>query len=132
MKALIPDSHIDLLQRPIVVTLASVLPSGRPQVHPVWCSYKDGCVLVNSAKHRAKDKNMRERHHATVLIVEPENALRWLEVRGEVIEITEDGADEHIADMCEQYVGTRDYTFGEPGEVRVIYTIEPRRVMVLG
>ena len=130
MAASIPESHLDLLNRPLVATLATILASGRPQVHPVWCSYSNGQVWVNSAKDRAKDKNMRERRHATILVIEPDNPLRWVEIRGHAVEITEEGADEHISDMCELYMGTRDYSFGASDEVRVLYKIEPNRVMV--
>ena len=123
----IPASHVDLLERPITVTLATVMASGQPQVHPVWCSYREGYVLVNSAKGRAKDKNMRARPRVTVLIMEPDNPLRWLEVRGNVVDIDETNAIAHLDDMSERYLNKRPYPWHAPDETRVVYTIEPTR-----
>ncbi len=57
----IPDTHRDLVERPIVAVLATVNPDGTPQASPVWFDYKEGFVRVNSAKGRQKDKNMRAR-----------------------------------------------------------------------
>ncbi len=128
----IPASHVDLLERPITVTLATVMASGQPQVHPVWCSYHDGYVLVNSAKGRAKDKNMRARPRVTVLAMEPDNPLRWLEVRGTVINVEEANAVAHLDDMSALYLNKHPYPWHVADEIRVLYTIEPTRVTPFG
>jgi hypothetical protein len=61
-------------------------------------------------------------------ISDPDNPYRYLEVRGRVAEITEDGASEHIDRMAKKYLGLDQYPYRAPGEVRVLYRIEPLHV----
>ena len=129
MASEIPETHKDLLTGPVYVQLASHMPNGSIQLHPVWCGYDGIHVLINSAKGRVKDKNMRANPNVTVLAVDPENPFRWLEVRGKVVDINEEGADEHIDQLSELYLQQKPYPFRETGEVRVIYRIEPERVI---
>ena len=125
----IPDTHRDLLTGPIYVQLASHMSNGSIQVHPVWCGYDGIHILINSARGRVKGRNMRANPNVTVFAGDPENPFRWLEVRGTVVDITEDGADEHIDQLSELYLQQRTYPFREDGEVRVIYRIKPERVI---
>ncbi len=124
----IPDSHKELFEKPIVANLATIMPNGQPQVTPVWCNYDGTYVRVNSAKGRVKDKNMRARPQATLLLVNPENVFNWVEVRGTVEEITEEGADDHIDALAKKYLGVDSYPNRQPDEVRVLYKIKPARV----
>lgn len=121
----------DLLERPIVVSLVTMMPDNQPQATPVWFSYNGTHLLVNTAKGRQKDRNMRERPKVTVLIIDPENPYRWLEVRGKVVEITEEGALDHINSLAKAYVNREDYYAGNEEmrgkETRVICKIEPTR-----
>ena len=125
----IPETYKDLLTGPVYVQLASFMINGSIQLHPVWCGYDGIHVLINSAKGRVKDKNMRANPNVTVLAVDPENPFRWLEVRGKVVDISEQGADEHIDQLSELYLQQRPYPFREAGEVRIIYRIKPQRVI---
>ena len=131
MNQSVPDTHLDLLQGPVYVQLASYMKSGAIQVNPVWCSYDGSHIWVNSAKGRVKDRNMRANPNVTVFAGDSQNPYRWLEVRGMVDEITEDGADEHIDDLGELYLNQRPYPFRQDGEVRVIYKILPQRVQAI-
>ena len=128
MSTTIPESHRDLLDGPVYVQLASHMSNGSIQVNPVWCSFDGKHILVNSALGRVKDKNLRRNPQVTVLAMDPANPYRWLEVRGEVEEFAEEGADEHIDDLAELYLNQRPYPFRQEGEVRVIYKIKPERV----
>jgi PPOX class probable F420-dependent enzyme len=126
----VPDSHRDLFERPIVCSLATLMPSGQPQVNPVWCDYDGQYVRINTARGRQKDRNMTKRAKVTVLLVDPESIEnRWVEVRGHVAEITEEGANDHINQLSHKYNGV-DYKGFKPGMVRVIYKIEPDKVVV--
>ena len=129
MRNEIPETHVDLLTGPVYVQLASHMSNGSIQVHPVWCGYDGAHILINSAKGRAKDKNMRANPNVTVLAVDPENPFRWVEVRGKVVDISEEGADEHIDRLSELYIQQSPYPWRAAGEVRVIYRIEPERVV---
>ena len=129
MKTAIPPSHRDLLDGPIYVQLATHMKDGSIQVNPVWCSYDGEHILINSALGRVKDRNMRRNPKVTVFAGDPSNPYRWLEVRGEVVDITQEGADAHIDDLAELYLGQRPYPFRVEGEVRVIYKIAAQRVL---
>jgi PPOX class probable F420-dependent enzyme len=132
MPAAIPDDYRDLLEGPVVVGLVTVMPDGRPQATPVWCSFDGTHILVNTARGRRKDKNMTANAHVTILAIDPHNPYRWMEVRGTVAEVTEEGALEHINALCKLYVGRDDFYAPWPErrgtETRVIYKIAPQHV----
>ena len=129
MNSEIPETHKDLLTGPVYVQLASHMRNGSIQAHPVWCGYDGTYILVNSAKGRVKDRNMRANPNVTVLAVDPGNPFRWLEVRGKVVDISEEGADEHIDQLSDLYIQQSPYPWREAGEVRVIYRVAPERVI---
>ncbi len=130
--ATIPESHRDLFDRPIVVSLATVQPDGQPQVTPVWADYVDGRVRINTAAGRQKHTNLLERPQVTVLAVDPDNDQRYIEVRGRVGEVTEDGADEVIDKLARDYMGVDSYPFHTPEETRVTFLIDPVHVVTSG
>ena len=129
MSNMIPDTHKVLFEKPILASLATIMPDGKLQVNPVWCDFDGTHVRVNAAQGRQKDKNLQERRFATVLLVDPENAYFWIEVRGRVEEATTEGADEHIAKLAKKYLGQDKYTPGNENEVRVMYKIKAERVV---
>ena len=108
------------------------MPDGSPQVTPVWCDFDGTNVRVNSAKGRVKDKNMRRDKKVALSVQDPENPYRYLAMRGEVVAITEEGADAHIDALAKKYLGKDKYPFRGPGEVRVIYKIRPVNVHTMG
>jgi PPOX class probable F420-dependent enzyme len=132
----IPQQYLDLFERPVVVGLVTLMPSGQPQATPVWCSYDGTHVLVNTARGRQKDFNMQRDEKVTVLAIDPENPYRWMEVRGKVAEISEDGAVDHINALAKKYRGDDDYYARDPDlrskETRVIYRITPVKVNARG
>src|SRR5580765_4833906 len=128
MAATIPEKFKDLFTKVAFAHLATSMADGSPQVTPVWVDYDGSHVRVNSAKGRLKDKNMRRDKRVAFSIQDPENAYRYIAVRGEVVEITEQGADAHIDALAKKYLGKDRYPFRGPGEVRVIYKIRPEKV----
>lgn len=128
MAAVIPEPFKDLFTKVAFAHLATLMADGSPQVTPVWCDFDGTHIRVNSAKGRVKDKNMRRNKRVALSIVDPGNPYRHLDVRGEVTEITEQGADAHIDALAKKYLGKDKYPFRQPGEVRVIYKIRPDRV----
>ena len=132
MADVIPDKYRDLFQKKAFCSLATVMPDGSPQVTPVWCDFDGTHVIVNSAKGRMKDKNMRKDPRVSLAIIDPDNPYRYLEVRGRVDEITEKGADAHIDKMAKKYIGVDKYPHRQPGEVRVMYKVKPERVSSMG
>jgi PPOX class probable F420-dependent enzyme len=132
MAGAIPDQFKDLFSKVAFAHLATLMPDGSPQVTPVWCDFDGTNVRVNSAKGRVKDKNMRRDKRVALSVQDPENPYRYLAMRGEVVEITEEGADAHIDSLAKKYLGKDKYPFRGPGEVRVIYKIRPVNVHTMG
>jgi PPOX class probable F420-dependent enzyme len=132
MAASIPEAYKDLFQKRAFANLATLMPDGRPQVSPVWCDLDGSHIRINSAKGRVKDKNMRRNKKVALSITDPDNPYRHLDVQGEVVEITEQGADEHINALAKKYLGKDQYPFRQPGEVRVMYRIRPDKVTQMG
>ena len=132
MSQSIPDKYRDLFTKRAFASLATVMPDGSPQVTPVWVDLEGDLVLVNTARGRQKDKNMRRDPRVAMAIIDPENPYRYLEIRGRVAEITEEGADAHIDKMAKKYLGADKYPYRQPSETRVIFKIQPERVNTMG
>jgi PPOX class probable F420-dependent enzyme len=127
MPTTIPQQYLDLFQKRAFAHLATLMADGQPQVTPVWCDFDGTHVRINSAKGRVKDRNMRRDPRVTLEIQDPDNPYRYLQVFGRVVEITEAGADAHIDSLAKKYLGVDKYPYRQPGEIRVIYKIEPKR-----
>ncbi len=132
MAQTIPDKFVDLFKKTAFANLATVMPDGSPQVTPVWIDYDGKYVVFNSAKGRMKDKNIRRDPRVSLSIQDPENPYRYLEIRGRVVEITQSGADDHINKLSQKYLGKPVYPGRQPGEVRVLYKIEPEHFTSMG
>jgi PPOX class probable F420-dependent enzyme len=132
MTAVIPQQYLDLFEKKAFANLATLMPDGSPQVTPVWVDFDGKYLIVNSARGRQKDKNMKRNPAVALVLGDPKNPYRYLEVRGHVAEITETGASEHIDKMAKKYLGVDTYPNRGPGEVRVLYKIEPLHVTSMG
>lgn len=132
MSQVIPDKYRDLFTKRAFASLGTLMPDGTPQVTPVWCDLDGDLVIVNSAKGRQKDKNIRRDPHVALAIIDPDNPYRYLEIRGRVVEITEQGADSHIDKMAKKYLGADKYPYRQANEVRVMFKIQPERTNVMG
>lgn len=130
-KAEVTD-YQDLFSKKALASLATLMPDGRPQVTPVWCDFDGQNVLFNTAVGRVKDRNLQRDGRVSLAIIDPENPYRYLEVRGKVVERTLDGADAHIDKLAKKYLGVDKYPGRRPGEVRVIYKIQPEHVSSMG
>lgn len=108
--------------------IALIAPDGTPRVTPVWIDYVDGKILMNTAKGRVKANYLKVGSPVAISIADPDNQYRYVQIRGNVTGMTEDGAREHIDKMAKKYLGKDKYPFAKPGEVRVLYEIEPTRV----
>jgi PPOX class probable F420-dependent enzyme len=128
----IPEQFKDLFTKVAFAHLATLMADGSPHVTPVWVDYDGANVRVNSAKGRVKDKNMRRDKRVALSIQDPDDPYRYLAIRGEVAEITENGADAHIDALAKKYLGKERYPFRSPGEVRVIYKIRAERISTSG
>jgi PPOX class probable F420-dependent enzyme len=136
MTATIPESHLDLLRGPVDGVLTTMMPDGQPQMSIVWADYDGEHVLLNTTLQRQKGKNMRANPLVNVLMIDPQDGARFLEVRGEVVKITQDGAIAHADKQTQAYSnGTKKHFYGDiypaeqqQKETRVIVKISPRKI----
>jgi PPOX class probable F420-dependent enzyme len=124
----VPETFRDVLEKVAFAHLATLMPGGSPQVNPVWFEFDGRVVRVNSARGRQKDRNMRRDPRVALSVQDPGNPYHFVQIRGRVTHIEEAGADEHIDRLAKRYLGVDRYPHRQPGEVRVIYTIEPEHV----
>ena len=135
--AVIPSAFVDLVDCPPVAALTTVMPDGTPQTSVVWCDFDGTYVRVNTMRGFRKEKDMRADPKVTLLCFDPAETLRYLEVRGTVVEMTEDGALEHLGRLSMRYAGVAPY-FGRcidakfrETETPVLCRILPTRVVAL-
>ncbi|MBI4512154.1 MAG: PPOX class F420-dependent oxidoreductase [Deltaproteobacteria bacterium] len=128
---MIPESHVDILEKPSFAHIATLMPDGAPQVTPVWVDYEDGKILVNSSRGRRKDLNIERDRRVALSVLDPENPYRGLAVRGRVVEINSEDAEAHIDKMARKYLNKETYR-RRADEVRVLYKILPETVHLIG
>jgi len=134
----IPASHRDLVECPPVAALTTLGADGAPQTSVVWCDAEDDLVRVNTMRGFAKERNMRRDPRVTLLCYDPARPSRYLELRGTVTSMTEDGAAAHLDGLASKYAGRPIRYFGEcipasyaATETPVLCRIRPTRVVVM-
>jgi PPOX class probable F420-dependent enzyme len=118
-----------LVERPIIANVATVDATGHPQLTPVWIDLDGGELVFNTARGRAKDRNLSRDPHVSVSVVDPDDPYNVVVVRG-TVEASEDGADAHIDSLAKKYLGVDSYPNRRPGEIRVKYRVHPSAVVM--
>jgi PPOX class probable F420-dependent enzyme len=129
----VPTSHVDLFTRPICGVLTTMGRDGRPQSSLVWVDLDDGCPRVNTTLERQKGRNLLANPKVSLLLVDPDDTSRFIQVRGDA-ELVRRGAIQHLDALTRRY--TRHPSFyghvypleQRARETRVIVRIRPRRV----
>ena len=135
MSVSIPASHLDLLTHPVHGVLTTLMPDGQPQSSLVWCDYDGECARVNTTAERQKGRNMLRNPRVTLLVVDPDDTGRYLEIRGEV-ELVREGALAHLDAITRQYTAHPQY-YGyiypaeqRDRETRLLCRIHPTKLTV--
>jgi PPOX class probable F420-dependent enzyme len=130
---MIPETHLELIDQATPAVLVTLLGDGRPQASVVWFDAIGESIRVNSERGRLKVRNMERDPRVTLLIIDPTNQHRYLEIRGDVASISGDGAVEHRALLDQRYLGVDHFTdpANDKGQ-RVIVTINPTKVVAYG
>ena len=129
----IPAGFLDLLtEKKAFAHIATLQPDGSPQVTPVWFDYTNGIVRVNTAKGRVKARNMSVGSKVALSILDPDNAYRYIQIRGTVSRETTDGAVAHIDSLAKKYLGKDVYPWHNAKDTRVIYEITPSAAQAMG
>ena len=129
----VPDSHRDLVDRPLLAVLTTMMADGQPQSSIVWCDYDGTHLRVNTTRERVKSRNVLREPRVSLLVIDPADSGRWIEVRGRVT-LTESAVIEHLDKLTREYTGRARF-YGDlfPQEQRaldsrVIFLIEPQRI----
>lgn len=135
--ASIPDSHKDLLETPVFAVISTAMPDGQPQTTVVWIDTEGEYIRFNSALGRQKVKNLENDPRVSIMLVDPTNGYRWLEIRGEVVETTPEGGIDHIEKLSWKYTGQKYYggfnTWTKPeNETRIVYKIKVTKANTAG
>jgi len=132
-QVLIPESHRDLLERPVCGVLTTLLPDGQPHSCLVWIDFDGTCARVNTTLQRQSGRDLAADPRVSLLVVDPTDIGRFIQIRGDA-ELVLDGAIEHLDALTRQYTRhPRFYGFVYPverqtQEQRVICRIHARRV----
>jgi PPOX class probable F420-dependent enzyme len=119
------DKYLDLFRdKKAFAHVATTMPDGSPQVTPVWIDYRNGRIAFNTDQGRVKARNLREGSKIALSVQDPDNPYRYVQVRGRIAKVTEDGAVQHIDALAKKYMGVDKYPFHTPQEKRVIYEID--------
>ena len=129
MAVRIPESHRELLAGPVNAVLTTLMPDGQPQTTPVWCNLDGDDVLINTMKQFRKQKNMRLNPMVTLLAYRPSRPLRNIEVRGWVVEMTEEGALEHLNELNALY-GSGPEFFGDSVDPELRHKFDPVKIRI--
>ncbi len=129
MGIIISGSHRDLLAGPVNVVLTTVMSNGQPQTTPIWCNLDGNDVLINTMKQFRKQKNMRLNPKVTLLAYRLEHPARYIEVRGRVVEMTEEGALEHLNALTALYGSGAEF-FGDSVDVELRHQFTPVKVRI--
>jgi PPOX class probable F420-dependent enzyme len=135
MQVTLPNTHRDLFQEPVHGVLTTMMPGGMPQSSIVWVDYDGEYVLINTTLERQKGRNMQANPKVAILVIDPQDSSRWIEVRGQVREMTRDCAEAHADKLTQRYCPNKRHFYGDihpleqkEKETRVIVRIAPVKI----
>jgi PPOX class probable F420-dependent enzyme len=126
------EKYRDILDKKAFAHVATVGRDGAPQITPVWIDFDGRHVRFNTARGRIKERNLRANPKVALAVQDPDNPYRYVQIRGRVVDVTEQAADAHIDALAKKYIGQDRYPWRRPGEVRLIVKILPERVQGMG
>ena len=124
----LPDALLDLLRRPSPCFLSTLMPDGSPQMTQTWVDTDGRHVLINTVDGHQKVRNVRRDPRVALNVADPEDPSRYFEARGRVVEVTEDGARQHIDELSHRYIGRPYPWFGGTDQIRLLLRIDPEKV----
>jgi PPOX class probable F420-dependent enzyme len=126
------DKARQLVARPVVASLTTLNADGSPQITPLWIEMDGDDLLFNTAESRIKAHNVHRDPRVAVSVIDPDDPYNVVAVQGKVVDITTDGADEHIDSLAKKYLGVDTYPNRQEGEVRIKVRVHPDRVAMGG
>src|ERR1700683_4029486 len=122
----------ELISRPVLASLATLNPDGSPQLTPLWIELDGDDVAFNTARGRVKARNLEKDHRVAVSVIDPDDQYNVVAFQGTVVNVTTEGADEHIDALAQKYLGVDTYPMRREGEVRIRITVRTDRIAMQG
>lgn len=132
MTSLIPESHLDVVDRPIVGILSSVSNGGIPSVTPVWVEWGERTISFSTASTTTKWRNLKCTGASAICFMDPRDPYRYLEVKGHLVDSTSVGAHEHLDFLAQRYMGKPRFPRHDYQVERVLITLEVTNVVSHG
>jgi PPOX class probable F420-dependent enzyme len=130
--SVIPESHADLLEQPVLAHVATVGPHGEPQNNPVWFGWDGENLTFSQTTGRQKYRNVQDEPRVALSIVDASNPFRYLEIRGTIERIDPDPGNAFINSMAKKYMGEDIYPWHRPGDERVVLVVRPEHTTTMG
>ncbi|MEA3501468.1 MAG: PPOX class F420-dependent oxidoreductase [Actinomycetota bacterium] len=128
---MIPDTHLDILDKKAFASIATIGPNGEPQNNPIWFGWDGSNVRFSQTTTRQKYRNMRSDPRVSLSILDPDDPYRYVEIRGTVVDVEEDPDLAFINSMAHKYLGLDRYPWHQPGDERVVIVVEPTHATVM-
>jgi PPOX class probable F420-dependent enzyme len=125
----LPESVKKLIEAKTYANFATIMPDGSPHVVQTWVDHDRDTVLINTNEGSQKHRNAERNPKVALDICDPTNPFNMAIIRGRVIEITRNGAEDHVDKLAKKYLGQDKYSGRRPGVNRILIKIEPSRVI---
>ncbi|MFQ5967699.1 MAG: PPOX class F420-dependent oxidoreductase [Acidimicrobiia bacterium] len=129
---MIPTSHEDILEGAGFGHVATIGPRGEPQCNPVWYHWDGKHLRFSQTTTRQKLANLHRDSRIAISILDPDDPYRYLEVRGQMIEVEDDPDFEFIDRMAKKYLGRDDYPWRRHIDHRVVVVVEAEHTTFMG
>jgi PPOX class probable F420-dependent enzyme len=129
--AKLKESHLKFLEQPYIGIVTTLREDGSPHNTVVWVDVDEGVPSFNTASGRAKPKHLEKDQRAALIVVDPNDAYKWVSIDGRA-EVTTDGADPQIDKLAKKYIGKDEYPWRKPEEQRLKVRIRPEHVTASG
>jgi PPOX class probable F420-dependent enzyme len=128
----LPDDLLELLRKPSPCFVTTLMPDGAPQMTETWVDTDGEHVLINTVDGFIKVRNLRRDPRIALAVADAENISKYYGVRGTVVDITDDGAVDHIEALAQRYLGGPYPWYGGRDQTRLKVTIEAQRIHTVG
>lgn len=123
----LPPGLLELAAKPVLIVMATKRENGSIQLNPIWFELRDGLIIVNSNTRRSWPRNLQREREATMLLIDPSVNERYMQIRGQLVDVTPDPKVEVIDRLARRYTGD-NFRALEPGEERITLRLKPVKV----
>ncbi|MBJ7341539.1 PPOX class F420-dependent oxidoreductase [Mycolicibacterium sp.] len=126
------EELMTLLRGPSMCYITTLMPDGSPQLTQLWVDTDGEHIVINTVEGFQKLRNMQRDPRVAVAVSDPATPVRFVTVRGRVIDITTAGGAEHIESLAQKYLGGPYPWYGGRDQTRAIVTISIDKIHAEG